>query len=135
MSVTSEVKSRVMTLGNKLARSMSRQDALSLAWALVLKGGKEMSIAGVTFENRQEALRRLAKYQPEVVRAFVVPEPENPVDRKALAVMVSVVGKGQYKLGYIPAGLTDVAQAFTGNLLTVRVLTGAIYGARVFFNA
>jgi hypothetical protein len=44
----------------------------------------------MSFGNRQEALRRLAGYSPEQVKAFVVPEPENSADKKASAVMVGV---------------------------------------------
>ena len=65
------------------------------------------------------------------VRAFVVPEPENPADRNALAVMVGVQGgRGLYRLGYVPATLTAVARAVAGKL-TVKVLEGDIYGARL----
>jgi hypothetical protein len=57
----------------------------------------------VSFGNRQEALKRLAGYAPEQVRAVLVPEPSNPADPRAVAVMAGVQnGKGLYRLGYVP---------------------------------
>jgi hypothetical protein len=66
----------------------------------------------VSFGNRQEALRRLARYNPADVRAVLVPEPANPADPGAVAVMVGVQGgKGLYRLGYVPRNLAPVAAA------------------------
>jgi hypothetical protein len=86
----------------------------------------------VSFGNRQEALRRLAAYAPDRVRAFIVPEPENPVDPAALAVMVGVQnGKGLYRLGYVPRALVPAAAALGGRMAAVRVVSGDLMGARV----
>jgi hypothetical protein len=78
-----ELKSKVMTLGNKLAPRMGRHDAFVQAWAIVKAGGLTLPVKGVSFGTRQEALRRLAAYSPEQVRAVLVPEPENPADPAA----------------------------------------------------
>jgi hypothetical protein len=84
--MANELKTKAMILGNKLAPRM---------------GG-----------NRQEALRRLARYTPRDVRVFLVPEPANPVDPAAIAVMVGVQGgRGLYKLGYIPRTAAPLAAA------------------------
>ena len=42
------------------------------AWAIVKAGGLELAVRGVSFGNRQEALRRLAAYAPDQVRAAAV---------------------------------------------------------------
>jgi hypothetical protein len=50
-----------MTLGNKLAPRMGeRRAAFVQAWIIVKAGGLEVAVRGVSFGNRQEALRRLA---------------------------------------------------------------------------
>ena len=132
MKVTSAIKSKVMTLGNKLARMMDRTDAFKKALHIVLAGSLEVCVVGVTFENRQEALRRLAGYNPADVRAVIVPENDNPVDTNALAVMVGVQGgRGLYKLGYVPATQTSIVKALLGRLAAIQVLTGDIFGARL----
>jgi hypothetical protein len=69
-----ELKSKVMTLGNKLAPCMGgRRAAFVETWAIVKAGGLEAAVRGVSFGNRQEALRRLAAYNPADVRAVRKP--------------------------------------------------------------
>jgi hypothetical protein len=122
----SELKSKVVTLGNKLAPCMGdRRAAFVEAWAIVKKGGLEVAVRGVSFGNRQEALRHLAAYAPEQVRAVLVPEPENPTDPAAVAVMVGVQGgRGLYRLGYVPQSLIPVAAALGGQLPRLRLVGG-----------
>jgi hypothetical protein len=128
MEMTNELKNRlskVMTLGNKLAARMNRHEAFVEAWAIVKAGGLELAVRGVSFGTRQEALRRLAAYNPEQVRAVLVPEPENPADPAAVAVMVGVQGgKGLYRLGYVPRTAAPVVTALDGQLPALRVVSG-----------
>jgi hypothetical protein len=128
-----ELKSKVMTLGNKLAPRMGdRHDAFVEAWAIVKAGTVELAVRGVSFGTRQEALRRLARYNPADVRTLLVPEPSNPADPAAVAVMVGVQGgRGLYRLGYVPRTLAPVAAVLRGRLPTLRLLDGDIRGARV----
>jgi len=126
-----ELKSRACAIGNRLAATMGRAQAFAKAWAVVKAGAVDMSVHGVSFGRRQEALRRLAQYAPDAVRVFLVSEPENQHDRNAVAVMVGVQGgRGYYKLGYVPAGDTAAAQAVRGKV-SVRVLSGDMHGARL----
>jgi hypothetical protein len=57
-----ELKSKAMTLGNRLALRLGgdRRAAFVEAWAIVKAGGLEVAVRGVSFGNRQEALRHLA---------------------------------------------------------------------------
>jgi hypothetical protein len=66
-----ELKSKVMTLGNKLAPRMGgdRRAAFVEAWAIVKAGGLKVAVRDVSFGNRQEALRRLAAYNPAAIKA------------------------------------------------------------------
>ena len=127
-----EMKSKVMTLGNRLtAETGDRPAAFIRAWAIVKAGAVEMAVRGVSFGTRQEALRRLAGYNPADVRAFIMPEPENKADPAALAVMVMVQGgRGVYRLGYIPREMTGIARALKTRP-ALRVITGDINGARL----
>jgi hypothetical protein len=98
-----------------------------------------VAVKGVTFGNRQEALRRLAAYSPAQVKAVLVPEPSNPADPQAVAVMVGVNGgKGLYRLGYVPRNMAPVVGALGGQLPALRVVSGSwgwsgktTYGARL----
>jgi len=125
-----EMKSKVMGLGNRLAPRMGRREAFVKAWAIVKVGGLELAVKGVSFGNRQEALKRLSGYSPDQVRAFIVPEPENRADRKAAAVMVGVQnGRGLYCMGYLPSEYAPAAGSMKAKGL--RVLDGDIRGARL----
>jgi hypothetical protein len=106
----------------------NRRDAFVKAWAIVKAGGLELAVKGVSFGNRQEALKRLAAYSPELVRTVLVPEPSNPVDPGAVAVMVGVNGgKGLFRLGYLPRTLAPVVAALGGasGLPALRVVSGS----------
>jgi hypothetical protein len=130
----SELKSKVMTLGNKLAPRMGdRRAAFVEAWAIVKAGTVELAVRGVSFGNRQEALHRLARYNPAQVRAVLVPEPENPRDPGAVAVMVGVNGgRGLYRLGYVPRNMAPVTAVLGGQLPSFRLVEGEhSRGARV----
>ncbi|MDR2965217.1 MAG: hypothetical protein LBU88_05530 [Treponema sp.] len=130
--MTRELKSKVMALGNRLAPRMDgdRGAAFVQAWTIVKAGGLELAVRGVSFGNRQEALRRLAKYSPDQIRAFIVPEPCNKADKKAAAVWVGVqYGRGLYRLGYLPAQYAPAAVSLKAAGL--RVITGDINGARL----
>ena len=125
-----EMKSKVMAIGNRLSSRMNRHDAFVRAWQIVKAGGLELAVKGVSFGNRQEALKRLSGYAPDQVKAFIVPEPQNAADRKAVAVMVGVqYGKGLYCLGYLPAEYAPAAGSLKAKGL--RVLDGDIRGARL----
>ena len=72
-----------------------------------------------------------------------MPEPANPVDPAAVAVLVGVQGgKGLYRLGYVPRELCLVVDALRGNhtlqFPALRVVSGTwgwankeTFGARV----
>ena len=133
------LKSKIMTLGNRLSSRMNRRDAFIQAWAIVKAGGMEVAVKGVTFGNRQEALRRLASYNPAQIRAVLVPEPANPADPAAVAVRVGVQGgKGLFTLGYVPRELAAIVAVIGNQLPALRVVAGirgwsgkTTFGARV----
>jgi hypothetical protein len=139
--INQEMKARVMSLGNRLAPRMGgdRTAAFVKAWAIVKAGGLELAVKGVSFGNRQEALKRLARYEPAQRRAFLMPEPENKADPAAVAVMVGVQnGRGLYRLGYVPANMAAVVSAMGAKLPALRVVSGTwgwsgktSFGARV----
>jgi len=132
--MTREMKNKVMTLGNRLAPKMNggRSAAFIKAWAIVKAGTIEIAVNGVSYGMRQEALRRLAKYEPAQIKTVLVPEPENKHDSEAIAVKVGINGgRGIYTIGYIPRTFTAVVKAIGANFPALHVLTGDINGARL----
>jgi hypothetical protein len=135
-----ELKSKVVSLGNRLSVKLGNKSAaFKKAWAICKAGGLELAVKGVSFGNRQEALKRLAAYAPDQIKAVLVPEPENPVDHNAVAVMVGINnGKGLFRLGYVPANMAAVASVLDAKLPAVKVVSGSwgwagktTYGARI----
>jgi hypothetical protein len=128
-------KSKVMKIANRLVKGMDgdRSAAMKRAWAIVKSGGLEMPVRGVSFGNRQDALKRLAVYEPDQVRAVLVPEPENPADPGAIAVMAGIQnGRGLFKMGYVPRELCAAVSAIGGKLPALKILPGFWnYGAKV----
>lgn len=126
------MRSKVMTLGNRLSASMDRRSAFIKAWQIVKAGSIKLTVKGVTFGNRQEALKRLTQYQSSKVVVFLVPEPENKYDKNAIAVKVGVqYGKGLYTLGYIAKEMTGLVKALKPKTITTQITSGDVYGARL----
>ena len=135
-----EMKSKVMSLGNRLAaKGKDRGAAFVRAWTIVKAGRLELAVRGVTVETRQIALQRLAAYDPSQVKAVLVLEPANPADPAAVAVMAGVQnGRGLYRLGYVPREQAEVVATMGGKLPALRAVSGTwgmygktTYGARI----
>jgi hypothetical protein len=125
-------KGSVCRIANRIPRTVSRKDAFITAWKIVKNGGLEIKVAGVSFYNRQEALRRLADYNPKDIHTLLLPEYDNPYDSNAISVQVMVDGgKGIYRLGYVPKEETAVVKAFLGAAPELKIIGGDIYGARL----
>ena len=125
-----EMKSKVMSLGNRLAVRMNRKEAFVQAWAIVKGSGLELPVKGVSFGRGQEALRRLARYNAADVWAFIVPEQGNVADNKAAAVFVGVQnGRGLFCIGYLPREYAPAAVSLKATGL--RVIGDEVRGARL----
>jgi hypothetical protein len=127
-----EAFAKVCGIANRMPRTVSRKEAFKEAWRIVKNGGFTVPVAGVTFHERQEALKRLAQYDPKDIHAVLVPECDNPHDSNAIAVKVLVNGaKGIYRLGYIPRCETAAVKPFIGRVPELKILAGDIRGARI----
>jgi len=124
--------SKVCGMANRFSKGMTRKEAFAKAWSIVRNGGFEIAITGVSFGSRQEALRKLATYDPKEIIALLVPEPDCKHDPDAIDVKVMVNGgKGIYTLGYVPRTDTKVVRAFLGRVPEIRLVDGETKGARI----
>ena len=102
-------KSKVCTIANRLVnQGMSRSEAFLQAWATVKAETVETKVAGVTAGRRQEALERLTRYEADRISVNLEREAANKHDSNAVAVIVSVEGKGSYTMGYLPRMLAAI---------------------------
>jgi len=100
----------------------------------VIKQVQEFKVNGVTFDNRQEALTRLTRYNPKDIHTYLVPEYDNEHDKNAIAVYVLVnYTNRSYRLGYIPKNETSIARNYIGKIPELKIIDGDIKGARVIF--
>jgi len=120
-------KSIICTTANKLrAQGYTRSQAFVLAWAMAK--GQDTAVNGVTFGNRQKAIERLTRYTPEQVKFTFTRELDNAFDKNAVAVMVSVNGSTQYKIGYVPAATAPLVSAILNNGANIKAKLKAIVG-------
>lgn len=111
MKEITKTRKEVMYMANSLAKKLGcLSAALKRAWQLVKAKKMFCKVAGVTFNRRQEALKRLENYirQGAEVKTTLERESDNKTDSKAIKVLVSVNGSAAYHLGYIPADLAAV---------------------------
>ena len=98
---------------------MIRSAAFKAAWLMAKRGGIT-KVAGVTFENRQQLIRRLDTYGPGRVSITLRQDKRNTYDSSAVEVLASVKDKGSAVIGYIPS-------------ITARTL-GYLMGRGIAFN-
>jgi len=102
-------KSKVCVIANRLIKQgKTRSAAFIKAWQIVKTETIETKIAGVTFGNRQAALKRLAQYNSELISINLERETTNEHDNNAIAVIATVTGKGSYTMGYLPRTLSAI---------------------------
>lgn len=126
------------TANHLVGTGMTRSDAFKAAWLMAKRGGVT-KVVGVTFDNRQKLIERLASYSPDLVSITLQQDKANQYDPSAVAVVASVKGKGNATIGFIPAmtaktlsTLMDKGTVFKAHLdRIVGGYQGYSYGARL----
>ncbi|PRS35506.1 hypothetical protein C6Y02_17455 [Bacillus sp. NMCC4] len=65
-------------------------------------------VTGVSFGKRQTALNHLQHYDRRRIKVTLQHEPTNPYDQNAIAVIVTVIGKECYQIGYIKKAFAEI---------------------------
>lgn len=86
-------------------------------------------VRGVTYGNRQKLLKRLSCYKDEDIKLIASREYDNPYDRNAIEIYVSVKGKTAC-LGYVGKQLAESLAAMMDDGAWVIPLFGNITGGR-----
>ncbi|MDE7390177.1 MAG: hypothetical protein K2M82_04470 [Lachnospiraceae bacterium] len=99
MKVTNKVRAKVCRMANNLIKEgYSKATAFVRAWVLIKLEQVKIRVKGVTQGKIQKALEHLRRYKAEDISIQLVHESNNPYDRNAVQVVVSVKNKGSYKL-------------------------------------
>jgi hypothetical protein len=136
MNIKSNERSGTMKKYNlsaicKTANALRKQGytlgkAFTIAWVIAKQ--KDIKVRGTSYENRQTALEHLMKYQPDEIKFTLIAEPENPYDKNAVAVMTSVKGSKDYKIGYIPSITAPVVSAILNKGVSIKTTLKSIIG-------
>jgi len=104
---------KALTIANRLydTQDTSLADAFKTAWRITRQERIRTNISGVTFENRQQALGRLERYDTDSINVTLERDKWNGHDSNAIKVNVSVNGGRGYHLGYVPRNLATLAAA------------------------
>ena len=128
MNAINKIKSKVMTMANRLVKQgFPRSAAMKKAWGVAKNPDISTKVKGVTMNRRQEAIAHLTRYAAADISITLERESDNIADNNAVAVIATVQGKGSYKMGYVPkylamiiAPLMDAHKAVTAAFREVR---------------
>lgn len=133
MKHITEIRKSVCTIANSLrATGLTASDAFRKAWARVKK--TTFRVAGVTMENRQQALRTLANTPADDVQIGLRREPGNQYDANAVQVLAKINSKNRFAvLGYLPRILAERWAGLMDQGIRPRV-TGQVIGGGYGFS-
>ena len=88
----------------KSSCDITMQEAFWIAWGRVKCRLKVLKsrITGVSYGFGQDVLRDIKDLQREQIKLAFYPEPQNPYDRNAMAVIAIINGNRTAKIGYVP---------------------------------
>ena len=118
-----------MQIANRLVgQGYIRACAMKTAWKLIKAHAVSTKVAGTSFDNRQNVLALLAKYNPADVSVKLVRDRSNTFDSNAVAVTAAVKGKVSAVIGYLPKAVASVVAALMDKGLHIMSDTLSIVG-------
>lgn len=124
-----DIRRKVMQIANRLVkRGQVRASAMETAWRLVKAHTLSTRVAGTSFDNRQNVLELMAKYNPADVSVKLVRDRSNAFDSNAVAVTAAIKGKVSAVIGYLPKAVAAVVAVLMDKGLAVLSDTLSIVG-------
>lgn len=103
-----DIRKMCMVLAHSLRKEKGWTMSVALRWAWkMIRSDVVINVAGVTFGRRQEAIERLLRYSVRRV-VFTLRHTPNPADENAVAVDVTVIGKGTAQVGFLPRNVAAI---------------------------
>jgi len=125
MDTIRKIRKEVTTIANRLNKTIKNLSAsFKRAWSIVKGKRLICKLSGVTFGNRQLALRKLEEHKRNSsdIKVNVKREQSNKFDENALIVEVSVNNSRAYQLGYLPK---DIAKYLSPVIASVGELNAS----------
>lgn len=108
----------IFAVANRLAKTMSRSEALKTAWAL--SKGQQAAVVGVTAGKRQQALEHLTRY--------AAADTDITVKGKDMAVYAGAQGSGCYMVGYLSRQAAAIVRLIQKVGQAVKIRLQAVVG-------
>lgn len=105
-SEISKIRRSVAILANKIhSKIKNLSKAFKKAWSVIKAGVIKSKIAGASFN--QKALKHLTRYNPKSVNVELIRQANNPYDRNAIEVAVSINNSKSVQIGFLPKSLSE----------------------------
>jgi len=136
MKTIKEIRKAVATLANRINRKeRNLSNSFKRAWQIIKGKSLITKVSGVTFGNRQKALKHLSRYTRERINVMLVREYNNRFDDNAVKVIVNVDKGKDYKMGYLPRELAEEISVLIDKGFNIsanyRTVTGGIFVNRL----
>ncbi len=120
---------KVMQIANRLVgQGYIRACAMETAWRLIKAHAVSTKVVGTSFDNRQNVLALLTKYDPADVSVKLVRDCSNPFDSNAVAVTAAVKGKVSAVIGYLSKAVASIVAVLMDKGLQIMSDTLSIVG-------
>ncbi len=124
-----DIRRKVMQIANRLVRQgRIRRNAMLTAWKIIRYKALRTKINGTSFDNRQNVLQLLCKYNPADIVVKLVRDRLNAFDSNAIAVTAAVKGKVSAVIGYLPKAVASVIAVLMDKGINVNADTLSIVG-------
>lgn len=124
-----DFRKKVMQIANRLVgQGYIRANAMQTAWRLIKAHEVSTKVVGTSFDNRQNVLELLAKYNPADVSVKLVRDRSNAFDSNSVAVTAAVKGKVSAVIGYLSKAVASVVAVLMDKGLRIMSDTLSIVG-------
>lgn len=124
-----DIRRKVMQIANRLVgKGYIRRNAMLTAWKIIRYKALRTKVNGTSFDNRQNVLQLLCKYNPADITVKLVRDRLNAFDNNAVAVTAAVKGKVSAVIGYLPKAVASVIAALMDKGINVNADTLSIVG-------
>lgn len=131
-----DIRKKVMQMANRLVgQGYIRRNAMETAWKIIRYRALRTRINGTSFDNRQNVLQLLCKYNPSDISVKLVRDNLNAFDRNAVAVTASVKDKVSAVIGYLPKAVACVIAVLMDKGINVHADTLSIVGGYAEFES
>ena len=118
-----------MQIANRLVgQGKARTEAMLTAWKIIRYRALRIKVNGTSFDNRQNVLQLLCKYNPSDIVVKLVRDRLNVFDSNAIAVTAGIKGKVSAVIGYLPKAVASVIAALMDKGINVNAETLSIVG-------